>query len=136
VINTASFAALAGAPGAMTYGVAKAGVLALSEQLRAEVSARGIRVSVICPSFFRTNLCDTAIGSPASKALALKLMDAAPDTLDGVADKVFAEAEAGRFLILPTVREPLRWRLKRWFPELYFKLMLKRVRAIKTAASA
>jgi NAD(P)-dependent dehydrogenase (short-subunit alcohol dehydrogenase family) len=135
VINTASFAAIAGAPGAMSYGVAKAGVLALSEQLRAEVSPRGIRVSVICPSFFRTNLCDNAIGSPASRKLAIKLMDAAPDTLDSVADKVFADAEAGRFLILPTVREPLRWRLKRWFPELYFKLMLKQVRAIRASTS-
>ena len=25
------------------------------------------------------------------------------------------------FLILPTKREPLRWRLKRWFPEFYFR---------------
>jgi len=125
VINTASFAGLAGAPGAMSYGVAKAGVVALSEQLRAEVSQRGVRVSVICPSFFRTNLCDTAIGNPATKVLAVKLMDAAPDTIDSVADKVFADAEKGRFLILPTVREPMRWRFKRWFPELYFKTLLK-----------
>lgn len=125
VINTASFAGLAGAPGAMTYGVAKAGVVALSEQLRAEVAQRGIRVSVICPGFFRTNLCDTAIGNPATKILAVKLMDAAPDTIDSVADKVFADAEKGRFLILPTVREPMRWRFKRWFPELYFQALLK-----------
>ena len=89
---------------------AKAGVVALSEQLRAEVALRGVRVSVICPSFFRTNLCDTAIGNPATKALALKLMDSAPDTIDSVADKVFADAEKGRFLILPTRREPMRWR--------------------------
>ena len=125
VINTASFAGLAAAPGAMSYGVAKAGVVALSEQLRAEVELRGVRVSVICPSFFRTNLCDTAIGNPATRALAVKLMDSAPDTLDSVANKVFADAEKGRFLILPTKREPMRWRLKRWFPGLYFKLLLK-----------
>lgn len=125
VINTASFAGLAAAPGAMTYGVAKAGVVALSEQLRAEVELRGVKVSVICPSFFRTNLCDTAIGNPATKALALKLMDSSPDTIDSVADKVFADAEKGRFLILPTKHEPMRWRLKRWFPGLYFRMLLK-----------
>ena len=43
IISTASFAGLAGAPGMMTYGVAKAAVVALSEQLRAEVHGKGIR---------------------------------------------------------------------------------------------
>jgi len=133
IISTASFAGLAGAPGAMTYGVAKAGVVALSEQLRAEVARKGVRVSVICPSFFRTNLCDTVIGNQATKALAVKLMDNAPDTVDSVADKVFADAEAGRFLIIPTRREPMRWRLKRWFPELYFSQLLKMTRKLVPA---
>jgi NAD(P)-dependent dehydrogenase (short-subunit alcohol dehydrogenase family) len=50
VLSTASFAGLAGAPGLMTYGTAKAAVVALSEQLRAEVEPRGVRVSVICPA--------------------------------------------------------------------------------------
>ncbi|MEO7251057.1 MAG: SDR family NAD(P)-dependent oxidoreductase [Arenimonas sp.] len=133
VINTASFAGLASAPGAMTYGVAKAGVVALSDQLRAEVQDHGIRVSVICPSFFRTNLCDTAIGSPAVKQLALRLMDSAPDTIDSVADKVLRDAEAGRFLIIPTRREPGRWLLKRWLPSLYFRLLMQRYRAMSSA---
>lgn len=136
VINTASFAAIASAPGAMTYGVAKAGVLALSEQLRAEVGPAGIRVSVICPSFFRTNLCDHVVGNTAAKGLVMKLMDNSPDTLDSVADRTFAQAEAGRFLILPTVREPRLWRIKRFFPELYFRLMLKRTTALRNAAAA
>jgi NAD(P)-dependent dehydrogenase (short-subunit alcohol dehydrogenase family) len=125
IINTASFAGLAGAPGIMSYGVAKAGVVALSEQLRAELHPTGISVSVICPSFFRTNLCDTAIGSEKMKALVLRLMDAAPDSLDSVADATFAAAEKRRFLILPTRREPRLWWLKRYFPGLYFKKLLR-----------
>ena len=135
VINTASFAALAGAPGIMSYGVAKAGVLALSEQLRAEVASRGVRVSVLCPSFFRTNLCDHVLGSQAAAPVVVKLMDAAPDTVDSVADKVFAQAEAGRFLILPTRREPMLWRIKRWLPEFYFRSMLRRTQAMRAAAA-
>jgi len=125
ILSTASFAGLAGAPGIMTYGVAKAAVVALSEQLRAEVHGQGIRVGVICPSFFRTNLIDTAIGSEKVKQIALRLMDTSPDTLDSVADRTFAAAERGEFLILPTRREPLRWRLKRWFPALYFGQICK-----------
>ena len=133
VISTASFAGLAGAPGLMTYGTAKAAVVALSEQLRAEVEPRGVRVSVICPSFFRTNLCESGIGNPATMKLARHLMDTAPDTCDSVADKVHAQAQAGVFLIIPTRREPMRWRLKRWFPSLYYR-MLKSKYAALTAA--
>jgi NAD(P)-dependent dehydrogenase (short-subunit alcohol dehydrogenase family) len=125
ILSTASFAGLAGAPGAMTYGVAKAAVVALSEQLRAEVERKGVKIGVICPSFFRTNLIDTAIGSEKVKTLALKMMDTSPDTLDSVADATFAAAERGDFLIIPTRREPMRWRIKRWFPEWYFRRLVK-----------
>jgi NAD(P)-dependent dehydrogenase (short-subunit alcohol dehydrogenase family) len=125
IINTASFAGLAGAPGMMTYGVAKAAVVALSEQLRAETHHHGVRVSVICPAFFRTNLLETAFASDKVKAKVIKLMDTSPDTLDGVADKVFAAAERGDFMIIPTEREPMRWRLKRWLPGVYFKQVVK-----------
>lgn len=125
IMNVASFAGLAGAPAIMSYGVAKAGVVALSEQLRAEVHGRGVRVSVVCPAFFRTNLLENWEGSAGMRETAGRLIERSPDTLEGVADKVFAQAEAGRFLILPTKREPLRWRLKRWFPELYFRQVRK-----------
>jgi NAD(P)-dependent dehydrogenase (short-subunit alcohol dehydrogenase family) len=125
VLSTASFAGLAGAPGIMTYGVAKAGVIALSEQLRAELHDTGVTVGVICPAFFRTNLMETAIADDATKAKVQRWMDTSPDKPDAVADKVFAAAERGEFLILPTQREPGRWRLKRWFPNLYFRMLLK-----------
>jgi NAD(P)-dependent dehydrogenase (short-subunit alcohol dehydrogenase family) len=128
ILSTASFAGLAGAPGIMTYGVAKAGVVALSEQLRAEVFDKGIRVGVICPSFFRTNLIDTAVGSDRTRKMALRMMDTSPDTVDSVADNVFAAAERGVFLIIPTKREPMRWRMKRWFPNMYFNMLVKLVK--------
>jgi NAD(P)-dependent dehydrogenase (short-subunit alcohol dehydrogenase family) len=125
ILNTASFAGLAGAPGIMSYGVAKAGVVALSEQLRAELHDSGVRVGVICPAFFRTNLTETAIADERTKAMILRLMDRSPDTVDSVADKVFAAAERGEFMIIPTEREPMRWRMKRWWPSLYFRMLLK-----------
>ena len=121
ILNTASFAGLAGAPGIMSYGVAKAGVVMLSEQLRAEVDDQGIRVGVICPAFFRTNLMDGAIADERTKARVHKLMDKSPDTVDSVADNIFAAAERGQFMIIPTQREPMYWRMKRWLPEMYFR---------------
>jgi len=128
ILSTASFAGLASAPGIMTYGVAKAAVVALSEQLRAEVFDKGILVGVICPSFFKTNLIDTAVGSDKARKMALRLMDTSPDTVDSVADNVFASAERGQFMILPTKHEPMRWRMKRWFPNMYFRMLTKLVK--------
>ena len=125
ILNIASFAAIAAAPGAMSYGVAKAGVLALSEQMRAEVHGTGVTVSVACPAFFKTNLLQNWSGSEKVRARAAKLMERSKDTLDGVADRIFAATERGEFLILPTHDEPKRWRMKRWFPNLYFKMLLK-----------
>jgi len=128
VINTASFAGLAGAPSIMSYGVSKAAVVALSEQLRVELHDKGIRVSVLCPAFFRTNLLESWQGDPRLKSFAGKMMDTSPDTLEGVADRSFAAIERGEFLVMPTRNEPMRWRLKRWFPNLYFQQLLKLVR--------
>ena len=112
--------------------MAKAGVVMLSEQLRAEVEPRGVRVSVLCPSFFRTNLCESGIGNPATMKLALRLMDSSPDTVDSVADRVFEQCEAGRFLVIPTRDEPMRWRIKRWFPSLYYWMLKRKFAALAT----
>ena len=129
ILNIASFAALAGAPSIMSYGVAKAGVYAMSEQLRAELHGTGITVSVACPAFFQTRLLESWRGSERMKGFAEKMMRGGSDTLDEVADRIFAAAERGDFLILPTRAEPMRWRIKRWFPGWYFRRMMKSVAA-------
>jgi len=128
IVNTASFAGLAGAPSIMSYGVSKAAVITLSEQLRAECAEKGVAVSVICPAFFQTNLTSSWVGDARLKAFADRMMQTSPDSLDSVADAVVAAVARGTFLIMPTRREPARWRLKRWFPELYFRQLLKLAR--------
>jgi NAD(P)-dependent dehydrogenase (short-subunit alcohol dehydrogenase family) len=136
ILNIASFAALAGAPSVMSYGVAKAAVYALSEQMRAELHGSGVSVSVACPAFFQTNLLQNFAGNDQVRANAAKMMARSKDTLDGVADRIFAATERGDFLILPTHDEPKRWRMKRWFPNLYFKMMLKATAPLRKKAPA
>jgi NAD(P)-dependent dehydrogenase (short-subunit alcohol dehydrogenase family) len=134
VLNIASFAALAGAPSIMSYGVAKGGVVTLSEQLRAELHGSGVSVSVACPAFFPTNLLQHWRGSERMKGHAAKMMARSRDTLDDVADLIFAAFARGEFLILPTRGAAMRWRLRRWLPSLYFHQLVKQVapRAGKT----
>ncbi len=136
IVNIASFAGLAGAPWMMSYGVAKAGVVALSEQLRAELHGTGVGVCVACPSFFQTNLLRNFIGNEQVKEAAAKLMAKSSDSLDAMADRIFAASERGQFLILPTAGDAARLRMKRWFPEHYFRKLLKRTAALGRRASA
>jgi NAD(P)-dependent dehydrogenase (short-subunit alcohol dehydrogenase family) len=131
ILNIASFAALAGAPSIMSYGVAKGGVVTLSEQLRAELHGSGVSVSVACPSFFPTNLLQHWRGSEPMRQRAAAMMARSGDTLDGVADNIFDAFARGRFLILPTRGAANHWRLRRWAPALYFRQLLRQVEARK-----
>jgi NAD(P)-dependent dehydrogenase (short-subunit alcohol dehydrogenase family) len=59
IINLSSLAAVLPVPFESYYAAAKAALLAWSEALRHEVKSLGIKVSVIEPGFFKTNLGNT-----------------------------------------------------------------------------
>ena len=56
VINVASVAGLLSAPRMAPYNVSKAGVVALSETLAVELKGDGVGMTVLCPSFTKTNI--------------------------------------------------------------------------------
>lgn len=58
IINIASLAGRMPTPGSAVYSATKAGVLALSEALDAELADSGVRVAVVLPSFTNTGLID------------------------------------------------------------------------------
>ncbi|MEJ7832212.1 MAG: SDR family NAD(P)-dependent oxidoreductase [Nocardioides sp.] len=58
IVNIASLAARIPVPGSAVYSATKAGVLAFSEALDAELAGQGIRVAAILPSFTNTELID------------------------------------------------------------------------------
>ncbi len=59
IINVASAAAFGAAPGMAAYNVSKAGVLSLSETLAAELSGTAVKVTVLCPTFVKTNIVES-----------------------------------------------------------------------------
>ncbi len=60
IVNTASAAAFAPAKDLAAYATTKAGVLMLSECLRAELHPHSIGVTAVCPGFIATNITRTA----------------------------------------------------------------------------
>jgi NADP-dependent 3-hydroxy acid dehydrogenase YdfG len=128
IVNIASFAGLAGAPGLSSYGVAKASVVALSEGLRGELVDHGVGVSVACPAFFQTNLLENFRGSDGMRRAAARMMESSRLSADDIAAAIIGDVDAGRFLIIPTPGERRQWWIKRWFPEFYFRQLMKTLR--------
>jgi NAD(P)-dependent dehydrogenase (short-subunit alcohol dehydrogenase family) len=58
IVNIASLAGRIPPPGSAVYCATKAGVIAFSESLDAELSSQGVRVSAVLPSFTSTGLID------------------------------------------------------------------------------
>ena len=58
IVNIASLAGRIPPPGSAVYCATKAGVIAFSESLDAELSSQGVRVSAVLPSFTNTGLND------------------------------------------------------------------------------
>ena len=130
LLNIASFAGLAGPPGMAAYATAKAGVIALSEGLRADLEGSGVKVSVACPSFFQTNLLESFRSTDAgSLKMATKLMREAKESAADIAEAIYRGVARGEFLILPSALVRKSWRLKRWFPDLYYRKLLQIARA-------
>lgn len=125
VVNIASFAGLANAPGMITYNVAKAGVIALSESLRSELHPLGIGVSVACPAFFPTRLMDKANAPAEVRAQVQRLMHKSGVTAEDVARDILAGVQDERFMVITHKDARRAYLLKRWMPERFFRTMLK-----------
>ncbi|MDT8439164.1 MAG: SDR family NAD(P)-dependent oxidoreductase [Wenzhouxiangellaceae bacterium] len=128
IVNVASWAGLAAAPAIVAYGTAKAGVVAFSEMLRAELAPVGVEVSVLCPAFVPTRLTETMRAPDPSYAERVqKWMERSGITAEDVAGIVHEALERPRFLLLTHPETRWHYRIKRYAPERYFRLLLKQM---------
>ncbi|MBX3250121.1 MAG: SDR family NAD(P)-dependent oxidoreductase [Myxococcales bacterium] len=120
ILNVASAAGIATLPEMAPYNVGKAGVIALSETLEAELAPAGVGVSVLCPTFFPTNLMES-FRSPdeRQRRRAEAFFRKARATADGVAERALVGVERSELLILPQSDARLVWRSKRLAPRTY-----------------
>jgi len=131
IINVASFAGFAAAPGINAYGTAKAGVIAMSEMLRAELADAGVHVSVLCPAFVKTRLTETMRAPDSSYQKRVeRWMSNSGVSAEDVAEVVYRAVEKPRFMLL--THGNTRWihRMRRWLPETYFKMLMRGVRRV------
>jgi short-subunit dehydrogenase len=113
ILNVASAAGLLSAPMMGPYNVTKAGVVALSETLAGELIDEGVFVSVLCPTFFRTNIHKAQRSTEALRQRSEKLVTGAKWTAEDVARVALKGLERGSLYVIPQTDGKLFWRAKR-----------------------
>jgi NAD(P)-dependent dehydrogenase (short-subunit alcohol dehydrogenase family) len=124
LINTASFAAMASAPSMAAYNVAKAGMIALSETLYAELRRHSVGVTVVCPLFFRTNLlANWPCTTEAERRAAEFYTEHAGFTVEDVAEAAVRAMHRRRLYVVLGRKARWYWRLKRLMPQTFLNLI-------------
>lgn len=119
IINVASAAGFAAAPSMAAYNVSKAGVMSLSETMAAELSGSGVAVTVLCPTFVRTNVARDGRITKESAQLADFLMRWTGFSPERVARTALDAHDRGQLYVLPQLDAHVVWLLKRYFPAQY-----------------
>jgi len=122
IINVASAASFGAAPGMAAYNVSKAGVLSLSETLAAELAGTKVAVTVVCPTFVKTNIVESGRITSESSAAARKLMrfGMSPQRVARIA---LNTNDHGRLYALPQLDAKVGWQIKRAAPATYTKAL-------------
>jgi hypothetical protein len=119
IINVASAAAFGSAPGMAAYNVSKAGVLSLSETLAAELAGSAVKVTVLCPTFVKTNIVESGRITEESSERAAKLMRWTGFSPAKVARVCLDAHDRGELYCMPQLDAKLAWNVKRLAPQAY-----------------
>ena len=116
IINIASAAGFATMPNMSMYNVTKAAVIALSETLYAELMPFGVYVSVVMPTFFKTNVMQHGRGETQALKIGTAIVQRAKILPQRVAKKILHTAGKKKFHIFYPFQARLVWVIKRLLP--------------------
>lgn len=124
ILNVSSCAAFAVLPEMAAYNVSKAAVVALTETLYAEFGGTSLQVTALCPTFFVTNLMESfRSANERQRTLAEGMFKQSTMTVQDVARIALRDLERGRLICLPQYDAKFVYRIKRWWPWLYHRVV-------------
>ncbi|MBI4514819.1 MAG: SDR family NAD(P)-dependent oxidoreductase [Deltaproteobacteria bacterium] len=123
IVNTASVAGLAPAPGFTAYAATKHAVVGLSTSLRSEAARHGVRVSAVCPGFIDTPIKDTMPLLNVDRAAVLKSLPVKLHSPVACARAILRGVERNQAIIVVTAFAKLGWLLYRLSPALITRLL-------------
>ena len=123
IINVASAAAFGAAPSMAAYNVSKAGVLSLSETLAAELSGSAVNVTVLCPTFVKTNIVESGRIPDETTQIATRIMRWTGFSPTKVARICLDAHDRGELYCMPQLEAKIGWNVKRLVPGTYTRGM-------------
>lgn len=124
IVNIASAAGIVSLPEMSPYNVTKAGVISLSETLRGELSGSNIGVTVVCPTFFKTNLLDQARFTDEhqrrkAEAIFKKFHHGSAETVSKATIKAIRK---NKLYVFPQTDSKVFWFVKRLMPQTFYNI--------------
>ncbi len=138
LVNIASVAGLVGFPFTAPYSATKFAIVGLSEALSAELHARDITVTVVCPGMVRSHLIDDGLLKlpgvwPKMFSWAYEHLAPRPE---GVAKQIISAVRHRRTLVVPAPALSQLWYLKRWGGGFYNQLARELTRGLVKLGSS
>lgn len=131
ILNVASAAGLVSSPGMAAYNVAKAGVVALSETLAAELHGSGVGVTVLCPTFFRTNIVNSGrFTHERFRQMGSRLIEKGRP-VEEIVHFALRSVEDGELFSVPMADGRWMWRMKRLAPAAFTRLVARMSRMVE-----
>lgn len=125
IISIASAAGIANMPNMSMYNVTKAAVISLMESIHGEVWGFNVQTSVVCPTFFRSNVMQYNRGDKQATKIGQIIIDRAKFGPDEIADYILTKAGKNTFYILHPYQARLVFFVKRFFPNLWLRYKAK-----------
>ncbi len=126
IISIASAAGFASMPNMAMYNVTKAAVISLMESIYGEVKAFNIGASVVCPTFFRSNIMQYNRGDKTATGMGQTIISRAKYGPDDIAAYILTKAGENRFYILHPWQSRALFLAKRLFPMMVLNQSAKR----------
>ncbi len=130
ILNVASIAGFAQGPDMGPYNVTKAGVIALTETLAAELAPHAVGATVLCPYFFRTNIAKASRSHTVEKDVTSKiekLMEKTSVQASDVAEYAIRACDRGDLYAFPHGQAKVIAAVKRTLPSLFHKTLVGRM---------
>ena len=124
IVNVASIFGLV-APASMgAYNTSKASVVALSETLDCELKSQGIGVTIVAPGFFASQLIRHGnFATEQQQRIAEQYLQRAQLTAEEVVQHTLTAVRRKQLYVVLGRKARWIWRLKRWMPSRFAKLM-------------
>jgi NADP-dependent 3-hydroxy acid dehydrogenase YdfG len=131
IVNTASVAGSTGYATAAAYAMSKASIIELSRSLRAEARYYGVRVSVVCPGYVRSNIFSQERVVGADLDAVLQDLPVAMMNADKAAQAILVGVTRKRETIIFPSSARVLWLLSQWTPSLLAPIQERLIRPFR-----